>query len=372
MRFELNTKDVEKIVENTFCTDDVIGALSKTRLSEIDFLALLSDAADLYVEKIANKAKKITEERHGKVKGFYIPLYLSNVCQNQCSYCGFNSENKVKRHTLTVDEIKTELNEIYERGYRAILLVAGEYKDFSNIDFLKTAVELAKKRGFQSISVEFGALDEESSKKLVDAGADSFVLYQETYHPETYSKVHLKGKKADYDFRLQGFSRAINAGFSKVTLGFLAGLHHDYKYEVLSIFRHMQYLKKNFWDTTFCLSIPRLSAAEGAGEVEYPVSERKLLKILSAFRLAFPDMPILLSTRECEQFRDGMTNICVTHLSCESKTTPGGNATENDDLEQFEITDDRNLSEMVSVIKKMGFDPLFKDWQIELNKIEGC
>ncbi len=356
-------------------------ALKKERIGIEDFGAILfhnrnvNNANDNgFTEKLAARARDITTKRFGLVKGLYIPLYLSSSCHNVCTYCGFSLRNKVERKTLNEGEIKKELHEIYEKGFRNILLVSGELDKFKNINYLAHAVAAAKDAGFHSIAVEIGALDESSARAVAEAGANSFVLYQETYHPETYRKVHIKGMKSDYAFRLAGVERAIDSGFKQVTIGFLAGLH-DPLYESLALYQHLHYLKKKFWWVEFSVSFPRLSGAMGVNGGFRKVDDKTYARMLMAFRIAFPEVAINLSTRETPAFRDGMANICVTHLSVESKTTPGGYASkksdlgESDLLEQFKVHDSRSLEEMTESLNKLGYDVHFKDWEMELNTL---
>lgn len=350
---------------------DSLKAIDKETLSISDFSALVTcDGGAEFIERLAAKAKFLTGVRFGRVKGLYIPLYLSSACHNVCKYCGFSKNNRVKRKTLSTGEIKNELNGIYEKGFRNILLVSGELHDFKNSQYLAAAVETAREIGFQSIAVELGALDDKSAALLARSGAQSFVLYQETYHRKTYAKVHPEGQKADYPFRLGGAERAIEAGFKQITLGFLAGLY-DPLYEALCLYSHINHLKKEHWEVEFSMSIPRLTLAYGAENNFHNVSDTRYAQILMAFRLAFPEIAINLSTREEPPFRDGMANICITHLSVESKTTPGGYVEEGGDLlEQFSIGDKRSLADLTETLFRMGYDFHFKDWEMELNKIE--
>jgi 2-iminoacetate synthase len=335
-------------------------------MSESEFLSLISEESDKRIEEIAIRAKTMTEMRFGRVKSIYVPLYLSNICHNDCTYCGFSMRNKVKRKSLTEREVESELTYLYARGYRSILLVSAERKNFQDIEYLCHAVEIAKVIGFQSISVEFGAVNFEQAKKLNNAGAENFVLYQETFDEEVYKKVHTTGLKSDYHNRLDGVERSIRAGFKHVTLGFLAGLS-DHKSEALSLFRFYNNIRRSHFGVQFSLSIPRLNSASGATLGEYPMSDLIFTKILCAFRLAFPEMPILLSTRERAVLRDSLVGICITNISCESKTTPGGYETPSNELEQFSTHDSRSLRETVESITKNGFEVVFKDWEVDLS-----
>jgi 2-iminoacetate synthase len=371
MAFSISDKEIDGLLSRQYSKAETDIAIDKETLSIKDFSALISceGSAD-FLEKLAAKAKALTGMRFGRVKGLYIPLYLSSSCHNVCTYCGFSKDNRVKRKTLSANEIANELNGIYEKGFRNILLVSGELHDFKNSKYLAAAVDTAKAVGFQSIAVELGALDDKSAALLARSGAQSFVLYQETYHKKTYAKVHPEGQKADYTFRIDGAERALDAGFRQVTLGFLAALY-DPSFEALCLYSHIHYLKKKHWDVEFSISIPRMTYASGANDDFHKVSDTKYAQILMSFRLAFPEIAINLSTREAPEFRDGMANICVTHLSVESKTFPGGYVEEGGDLlEQFSIGDDRSLEELTGMLGRMGYDFHFKDWEMELNRIE--
>ena len=371
MAFSISDKEINRLLGRRQTKAEALKAIDKETLSINDFSALITcDGGADFIEKLAAKAKSLTGMRFGRVKGLYIPLYLSSSCHNVCTYCGFSKDNRVKRKTLSITEIADELHGIYEKGFRNILLVSGELHNFKNSQYLACSVETAKAVGFQSIAVELGALDGNSAALLARSGAQSFVLYQETYHKETYKKVHPEGQKADYAFRIGGAERALDAGFRQVTLGFLASLY-DPMFEALCLYSHIHYLKKKYWDVEFSMSIPRMTNAYGAKDDFHKVSDTKYAQILMAFRLAFPEIAINLSTREVAEFRDGMANICVTHLSVESKTFPGGYVEESGDLlAQFSIGDDRSLAELTGTLSRMGYDFHFKDWEMELNRIE--
>lgn len=370
--FKVDKEKIEKLLRYSGDTVNASDILNRESIGAKDFAQIIShnENDDVFYKKLASRARSITMSRFGKVKGLYIPLYLSSSCHNVCTYCGFNLNNRLKRKTLGEDEIKNELLEIYKKGFRNILLVSGELDGFKNINYLANASSIARNIGFHSIAVELGAMDEQSSQKLLTAGAQSFVLYQETYHPETYSKVHLKGKKADYRFRLEGARRAIEAGFRQVTLGFLVGLHENPLFDAVALFNHLSYLKDKYWDVEFSISMPRMTSAEGSTNGFTALSDKKYAQILMALRLAFPEAAINLSTREEPAFRDGMANICVTHLSVESKTSPGGYSEDDkESLEQFKVHDGRNLAELTGALAGIGYDTHLKDWEMELNKV---
>lgn len=360
----LTDSDYNELKKINITSSDVIQTLTKNEISLTDFHILLSDSASLFIEEMAKLAKEQTEKHFGQSKGLYIPFYLSNACHNECTYCGFRLSNKLRRKTLSLQEMKNELEDIYKRGHRQILLVSGELKDFKNIDYLNHSVVLAKELGFSSIAVEFGALSVEDARKLRKSGAEKFVLYQETYHPKTYSEVHIGGKKKEYLNRLEGIDRAISAGFTQVGCGYLAGLFEN-NFEAISLYNHFKFLQKEYWQVQFSLSIPRIKSATGLKEVNLPLSDKKFAQTLFAFRLAFPQMPIYLSTREEIPLRDGLLKICITDLSCDACTAPRDykNKTSKQ-LAQFEISDTRSMEEISRDIRYQGFEIHLKDSEI--------
>ena len=370
-QFIPNEEEINSLLARPYPESKPFEAIGKENLTTEDFASIINMDGDnfKFFEKLAERARKITHMRFGLVKGLYIPLYLSNACHNSCTYCGFSMNNRVKRTTLKIDDVRKELQAIYSKGFRNILLVSGELKNFSNREYLAESAAIARETGFHSIAVELGVLDEESAEMLARAGAQSFVLYQETYHRETYDKVHVDGLKKDYSLRLNGIEKAIQAGFKQATLGFLTGLY-DYKFEAVALYSHLTFLKKKFHEIEFSVSFPRLTLASGVSSGFEKVSDKNYARMLMAFRLAFPEVSINLSTRETPAFRDGMSRICVTHLSVESKTQPGGYSNGAvEELEQFSIHDGRNLDEMTAALKHLGYDVHFKDWEMELNKI---
>jgi 2-iminoacetate synthase len=328
-------------------------------INELEFRTILFDDSSEELESLAERARLLTINHFGYDKGLYIPLYISNKCANICTYCGFSNNNKLQRKTLSKEELEKNLTDIYQRGYRHILLVAGEWPKEAKSNYLSTAVSIAKKVGFPSVAVEFGALEEKINRDLVGNGADQFVLYQETYHQPTYKKVHVKGKKTDFDYRIDGIKRAIDAGFKKISLGFLGGLY-DHRFESLSLFRHLKELIHQYPECHFSISFPRLTKATGMETFPYILTDKDYLRMLCAFRLAFPRVSINLSTRESIPMREALIKICATYISAESITSPGQG---EDELAQFEIKDNRNLFELSEKIKSLGFNIHFKDWE---------
>ena len=310
------------------------------------------------------KAQNLTLKHFGKTIQLYAPLYISNECINSCTYCGFNTKSGIKRVTLTVEQIIQEGKFLKKQGFQHILIVCGENKQKVPVSFLKEAIKKLKE-DFVSISIEVYPMEEEEYRELIEAGADGLAIYQETYHPETYKKVHPKGPKSNYQWRYEAPERAARAGMRKLGLGVLLGLY-DWRYEIEKLSEQLNYLMKKYWQTQFQLSFPRLNPAETDYEIKYPVSDEDLIAIITTLRINFPQLPFTLSTRENEKFRNQILPYGITSMSAGSKTFPGGYTLGLDSGKQFEIADNRTVKEVVTSIKKAGYEPVFKDWDREL------
>lgn len=328
---------------------------------------LLSGKADLHLEEMARQARQVTLQRFGRNKQMYAPLYVSNFCQNDCLYCGFNTRHKFKRTRLTIDEALKEADVIASEGFRHILLLSGEDPTYASVEYF---AELAKglRKSFSAIDIEIYPCTTDEYKKLFDAGIDGITIYQETYNPKIYSTLHKKGPKKDYNFRLQTPQRAAEAGFRRIGIGSLLGIS-DWKKETLAMAEHCSFLMKNYWKSQVSVSFPRIRPAEQVKPdfVEY-VSDADTVKMMIALRLCFPDAGVVLSTRENANFRASMLDICVTKISAGSKTNPGGYSNkEEETIAQFEIDDSRSPIEMAEVISKMGYETVWKDWDKSFN-----
>jgi 2-iminoacetate synthase len=342
---------------------DVERALRRTgRRSLEDFAALLSPAAAERLEDLAQAAHDTTVRRFGRTIHLFAPLYLSNECVSSCTYCGFAAENEIARRTLSPDEVLAEAQELTSRGFRHLLLVAGEHARIVSKDYL---VECARVLApyVPSLSVEVQVWDVETYRRLVEAGCDGLVVYQETYDRGTYGAVHLKGKKRNYDWRLAAPDRGAQAGMRRLGIGALLGLHDDWRTEALSLAAHARALVLRWWRCEVSVSLPRLRPAAGGYEPADPVGDRDFVQLLCALRLLLPDLGISLSTREPPELRDALLRLGVTHLSAGSHTEPGGYASPSDAEPQFEISDTRSPAEMAAVLRAAGYDPVWKDWE---------
>lgn len=347
--------------------EHVAAVLTRNRLTVQDLPILLSPAARAFLEPLAQKAHALTIKRFGRTMQLYIPMYLSNVCQNQCVYCGYNTKKEYARVTLSLTEIAAEARALREKQFRHILLLTGETPYLNQqpyIDYMTDAVcEVAQH--FDSVGLEIQPLTTDGYAKLIAAGADSLTIYQETYHPESYERFHRSGKKRDMNWRLDTPDRAGKAGFYRLNVGILLGLY-DWRFEALALGAHVSYLMKHYWRTRMAVSFPRIRAISGGFQADVKVSDREFVQLILAFRLVFPDIGITLSTRESAEFRNHVIPLGVTTLSAESRTNPGGytgKSTEN----QFQISDERDLNQMRDFLLSNGYDPVMKDWAQVLN-----
>lgn len=341
---------------------DVDRALARGRKRDLtDFAALLSPAATARLEELAVAARDATLQRFGRARNLFAPLYVSNECVSVCTYCGFSAGNEVARRTLSVDEVVAEAQELASRGFRHVLLVAGEHARIVNKDYLVECVG-AVADFMASVSVEVQVWDEPTYTRLVNAGADGVVVYQETYDLGTYADVHLKGKKRNYEWRLAAPDRAAAAGARKLGVGALLGLHDDWRSEAIAVAAHARFLMHRWWRCEVAVAVPRMRPAAGDFEVADPVDDRSFTQLICALRLALPDAGITLSTREPALLRDALVPLGVTTLSAGSHTEPGGYASESDAEPQFEISDTRSPAEVAAALRAGGYDPVWKDW----------
>ena len=346
---------------------DVELALDKSnRLTVDDFMALISPAAEPYLEQMAVLSRKYTQQRFGKTIQFYIPLYLTNSCINHCIYCGFNHSNDIKRIILNDEQILREVEAIKKTGdFQHILLVTGENPHEAGTGYIENAIKLVKPY-FSSISIEVQPLKEDEYKRLIQAGLNAVYCYQETYNRQNYKNYHPKGMKSKFDWRLDCFDRMGRAGIHKIGLGILIGLE-DWRTDVTMMAFHLRYLQKQYWQTKFSISFPRMRPHEGViFQPNVIMSDKELAQIIFAFRLFDNDIELALSTREDQVFRDNMTTLGITSLSAGSKTDPGGYVVYKEELEQFAVNDNRTPSEVLVAVKKQNYEVVWKDWDLSL------
>jgi 2-iminoacetate synthase len=357
---------------------DVERALARSSRDLEDFKALISPAATPYLETMAQISHRLTVRRFGKVIQMYIPLYLSNECQNICTYCGFSYDNKIRRRTLNAGELLTEVAAIRDMGYEHVLLVSGEANQTVGVDYFIKALQVVRPH-FANISMEVQPLDQKDYELLIQEGLYSVLVYQETYHRDDYRLHHPKGKKSNFNYRLETPDRLGKAGIHKMGLGVLIGLE-DWRTDSFFTALHLQYLEQAYWRTKYSISFPRLRPHAGEGDPsqnshsgvpggrpgsiipKVTMTDRELIQLICAYRLLDEEVELSLSTRESPVFRDHAIRLGITSISAGSRTNPGGYAVDQESLEQFEIHDDRSPMAITEMIRRQGYDPVWKDW----------
>ena len=342
---------------------DVQGSLTRDRLEIRDLLNLLSPEAVDFLEPMARKARAVTLQYFGRTIGLYAPLYISDYCINQCTYCGFNAHTGFERSKLTLEQIDEEAAAIAKDGIRHILVLTGEAPAKTPMSYLTDAITILKKH-FSSIALEMFPMDEDDYKTLIAAGADSLTVYQEVYDRDIYSQVHPGGRKADYTYRLLTPERGAHAGFRAINIGALFGLGEP-RSEAFMAGLHAKYLEQTFPDVETSLSLPRMTKAEGGIAPRHILTDIDFVQCMLAWRLFMPRLGITISTRESAAFRDRLIHLGATRFSAGSKTDVGGYSQNFDDSTvQFEVTDTRSVDEITQLIRQSGYQPVFKDWEI--------
>ena len=369
-------------------------ALGKTRLTLADFSGLISPAAGEFLEPLCRRSQSLTRQRFGRVIRLFAPLYLSNECINNCRYCGFSRDNPILRVTLSVDEVVREARALKKQGFRNLLLVAGEHPKFVSNGYLAECVR-ALHEEVPGLSLEVGPMKTEEYRSIVEAGAEGLVVYQETYDRQVYAQMHTAGPKRNFEWRMETPERAYAAGFRRLGIGALFGLG-DWRREAISVAAHAAYLLRKCWKAQLTISLPRLRPCAGEFEPLTQMSDRELAQLICAFRLFLPDVGLVLSTREPAKLRDGLIPLGITLISAGSHTEPGGytgagrdkiHRTERGRIVelasgasewapaserttnatgQFEIADERSAQEISDLLKRLGYEPVWKDWDAAL------
>ncbi|MBI3878034.1 MAG: 2-iminoacetate synthase ThiH [Verrucomicrobia bacterium] len=369
--------------------------LQRARLSLADFAALLSPAGGKCLEELCRRSQALTRQRFGKVIRLFAPLYLSNECINNCSYCGFSRDNAILRVTLSVEDVLCEARALKAQGFRNLLLVAGEHPKFVSGGYLADCVR-ALHAEVPGISLEVGPMETADYEPLVRAGAEGLVVYQETYDHDVYAQMHTAGPKRDFDWRMETPERAYAAGFRRLGIGALHGLA-DWRLEAICVAAHAEYLLRHCWKAQVTLSLPRLRPCAGEFQPLTHLNDRELVQLVCALRLFLPDAGLVLSTREPAHMRDGLIPLGITLMSAGSHTEPGGytgagrdkihrtergrivelaaNASEwaapasraTNATGQFEIADERSPAEIAALISRLGYEPVWKDWDAALS-----
>lgn len=346
---------------------DVRRALSKERCSVDDFMALISPAAAPYLENMARLSRKYTEERFGKTMSMFIPLYITNSCTNSCVYCGFHISNPMPRTILTEEEIVKEYEAIKKLApFENLLIVTGENPAKAGVPYLAKALDLAKPY-FSNLKIEVMPLSAEEYAELTRHGMNGVICFQETYHRENYNIYHPRGMKSKFEWRVNGFDRMGQAGVHSIGMGVLIGLEKEWRTDITMMAYHLRYLQKHYWKTKYSVNFPRMRPSENGGfQPNCIMTDRELAQVTFAMRIFDHDVDISYSTREPAAIRDNMATLGVTTMSAESKTEPGGYCCYPQSLEQFAISDDRTAVEVEAALRRVGREPVWKDWDASL------
>ena len=314
-----------------------------------------------FLENLAQEARLTTLKHFGNVISLYAPIYLSNYCDNQCTYCGFNQLRDVKRTKLSIDEMENEMAKVSSFGIQNILLLTGESRIHSPFEYIKSSVIIAKKY-FSSINLEVFPMGIDEYRELYELGVDGVTIYQETYDRERYKILHKKGPKRNYEFRRSTPERIAEAGMRTIGMGVLLGLSEIDK-DIWHLFNHLKEMEREYPGVEYSLSFPRIIPIETKETDLYIADDITLIKLICLARILFPTIGINLSTRENQKLRDNALFLGVTRVSAASKTTVGGYDTNSEESPQFDVMDKRSVKEITELIRTKGFDPVFTDWR---------
>lgn len=353
----MNAYDYEK-----YTADDVRCALNKDEsLTPEDFAALLSPAALPFLEEMAVRAQAETRKHFGNSIYMFTPLYIANYCENYCIYCGFNCYNKIKRAKLTYEEIELEMKEIAKSGLQEILILTGESRKMSDVEYIGEACRIARKY-FKLVGLEVYPMNSDEYKYLHECGADFVTVFQETYNSDKYETLHLEGHKRIFPYRFYAQERAVLGGMRGVGFAALLGLD-DFRKDAFATGMHAYLLQRKYPQTEIAFSCPRLRPIINNDKINpKDVHEPQLLQVICAYRLFMPFASITISTRECARFRDNIINIAATKISAGVNVGIGGHIGEEKGDEQFEISDGRNVDEVYKAIENQGLQPVMSDY----------
>ena len=339
-------------------------------LTKQDIEHILKNDDRQFIENLAVEAHRIKEQYFGRTISLYAPLYISNFCSSYCTYCGFHSHNRIKRFKLTREEMKQEMSFLAGQGIENILILTGESYQATPLSYLKEAVSIAQIY-FPHISLEVHPMETDEYTELFSSGVDGITVYQETYDRSRYQEVHVSGKKADYDFRYTTPERAACGGIRNISMGILLGLAEPAE-DLYALYAHLRFMEKNFPGVEYSVSFPRLRTIKGRDFAVCDVDDKSLVKIITLTRTLFPRVGINLSTRESAGLRDHLLEIGVTKISAGSNTSVGGYTIKDESEQdpQFDIQDERSLSEIIAMLKRRNLDPVLTDWRRISNTIE--
>ncbi|CAK7034102.1 MAG: 2-iminoacetate synthase [Peptostreptococcus russellii] len=368
---EIDSDILDRVISsmNSFDADnftraDVKEALSKENISPRDFQALLSPAAEEFLEDMAIRAQKETRKHFGNSIYMFTPLYISNYCENYCIYCGFNSHNKIKRSKLNFEQIEKEMKAIAQTGLQEILILTGESRKFSDVEYIGEACRLASKY-FNMVGLEIYPVNSDEYAYLNSCGADYVTVFQETYNSDKYETLHLAGHKRIFPYRANAQERALMGSMRGVGFAALLGLD-QFRKDAFATGYHAYLIQQKYPHAEIALSCPRLRPIINNDKINpKDVHERQLLQIICAYRIFLPFANITVSTRERAGFRDNIIKIAATKVSAGVSTGIGSHSdevAEEKGDEQFEISDPRDVDEVFQAIKDAGLQPVMSDY----------
>ena len=352
---------------------DVKRALTPGRRCGVeDFMALVSPAAEPFLETMARLSRRYTEERFGRTMSMFVPLYITNSCTNSCVYCGFHVANKMRRTILTEEEMVNEYKAIKRLApFENLLIVTGENPVKAGVPYIARALDLAKPY-FANLKIEVMPLDVDEYAELRRHGMNGVICFQETYNRANYRTYHPRGKKSDFEWRVNGFDRMGQAGVHSIGMGVLIGLEKEWRTDITMMALHLRYLQRHYWRTKYSVNFPRMRPSENGGFTPNCVmTDRELAQVTFAMRIFDHDVDISYSTREPAALRDHMATLGVTTMSAESKTEPGGYFTYPQALEQFHVSDERTAVEVEAALRAVGREPVWKDWDASFDGARG-
>ncbi|EAV9502147.1 2-iminoacetate synthase ThiH [Campylobacter jejuni] len=351
---------VQSYDESQFSAKDVKNALNQTHLSIEHLKALLSSAAEDFIEELAFKSAKVKQKYFGNSISLFTPLYLSNYCNSKCVYCGFQKGNKIARAKLNEAEIHEEMQAIAKSGLEEILMLTGEGREFASVEYIANACKIAREY-FKVVGVEIYPMNEDEYKILHEKGCDYVTVFQETYNPLKYSKIHLAGEKRIFPYRFNAQERALKAGMRGVAFAALLGID-DFRKDALATALHAHFLQQAYSHAEISISVPRLRPIINNAKIHpKDVSEKRLLQVLCAYRLFLPFASITISSRERIGFRDEVIKLGATKMSAGVSVGIGEHKGEKKGDEQFEISDDRSVDEILAMLKRSNLQAVMSD-----------
>lgn len=354
--------EIESYRAEDYTASDVLRAIESDSCSLEDFKALLSPAAEPFLEQIARKARLETRKHFGNSAYFFTPIYISNYCENYCIYCGFNCHNKIKRAKLSMEEIHEEMKAIADTGLEEILILTGESRKASDVKYIGEACKIAKKY-FKNIGIEVYPMNSDEYRYLRECGADYVTVFQETYNSDKYENLHLAGHKRIFPYRFNAQERALMGGMRGVAFAALLGLD-DFRKDALGTGMHAYLIQRKYPWAEISISCPRLRPIINNASINpKDVHEKQLLQIMCAYRLFLPFAGMTISTRERAEFRDNVVGLAATKISAGVSTGIGSHSESEDKGDaQFEIADTRGLEEIYDSLKKRGIQPVMNDY----------